>query len=192
MNTTWHQIYYVWGQGLTASAAIAAVPTLVLLYLLAVKRKASWFAALAGLCATLALALFAYGMPVTYAFSSAAYGAAFGLFPISWIVYWAIVLYRITVETGNFNIIRRSIGSLTPDWRIQALIIAFAFSAFIEGAAGFGTPVAVAAAMMVGLGFSAYYASAICLLANTAPWRSGLSEYPLSPWPASPDFLWTS
>ena len=179
MNTTWHQTYFVCGQGLAASAAIAAVPTLILLYLLAVKRKAAWFAALAGLCATLALALFIYGMPVPYAFSSAAYGAAFGLFPISWIVYWAIVLYRITVETGKFNVIRSSIGSLTPDWRIQALIIAFAFSAFIEGAAGFGTPVAVAAAMMVGLGFSAYYASAICLLANTAPVAFGSIGIPV-------------
>jgi lactate permease len=179
LHTTWNQTYYVWGQGLAASAAIAVVPTLVLLYLLAVKRKASWFAALIGLCATLALALFAYGMPVKYAFSSAAYGAAFGLFPISWIVYWAIVLYKITVETGKFNVIRGSIGSLTPDWRIQALIIAFAFSAFIEGAAGFGTPVAVAAAMMVGLGYSAYYASAICLLANTAPVAFGSIGIPV-------------
>jgi L-lactate transport len=179
MNATWHQIYYVWGQGLAVSAAIAAIPTLVLLYLLAVKRKAAWIAALAGLAATLALALTGYGMPFPHAFSSAAYGAAFGLFPISWIIFWAIVLYRITVETGKFDVIRGSIRSLTPDRRIQALIIAFAFSAFIEGAAGFGTPVAVAAAMMVGLGFSAYYASAICLLANTAPVAFGSIGIPV-------------
>jgi lactate permease len=179
MNTTWHQIYYVWGQGLAVSATIAAIPTLVLLYLLAVKRKASWIAALAGLAATVILALAGYGMPLAHTLSAAAYGAAFGLFPISWIVFWAIVLYRITVETGKFDVIRGSIGSLTPDRRIQALLIAFAFSAFIEGAAGFGTPVAVAAAMMVGLGFSAYYASAICLLANTSPVAFGSIGIPV-------------
>ncbi len=111
--------------------------------------------------------------------SSAAYGAAFGLFPISWIVFWAIVLYNVTVATGKFAIIKDSVGSLTPDLRIQAIIIAFCFGGFLEGAAGFGTPVAVAGAMMVGLGFSPYYASALCLLANTAPVAFGAIGVPV-------------
>ena len=104
-------------------------------------------------------------------------GAAFGLLPIGWIVYWAVVLYRITLETGNFEIIKDSIGGLTTDRRLQAMLIAFAFGAFVEGAAGFGTPVAVAAAMLTGLGFSPFFAAGICLLANTAPWRSARSAF---------------
>ncbi len=111
--------------------------------------------------------------------SSAAYGACFGIFPISWIVFWALVLYEITVRTGKFEVIKDSIGSITSDKRMQALLIAFAFGAFIEGCAGFGTPVAVAAAMMVGLGFSALYASSICLLANTAPVAFGSIGIPV-------------
>ena len=166
MNAIWDQGYYVWGQGLPISAAIAAIPTIVLLYLLAVKRTPAWVAGLSGLAITVIVALAGYHMPVSRALSSAAYGAAFGLFPISWIVFWAIVLYNVAVDRGKFEIIRDSIGSLTSDLRIQALLIAFAFGAFIEGAAGFGTPVAVAGAMMVGLGFSPYYAAALCLLAN--------------------------
>jgi lactate permease len=108
-------------------------------------------------------------MPFGMVLSSASYGAAFGVFPISWIVFWAIFLYRLTVKTGQFETIKNSVGSLTSDQRLQALLIAFAFGAFIEGAAGFGTPVAVAATMLIGFGFSPFYASAICLLANTAP-----------------------
>jgi lactate permease len=149
------------------------------LFLLAVRRKAAWIAALAGLGATLAVALAAYRMPAKLALSSAAYGAAFGLFPISWIVFWAIALYNVTVATGKFEIIRESIGALTSDLRVQALIIAFAFGAFIEGAAGFGTPVAVAGAMMAGLGFSPYYASALCLVANTVPVAFGSIGIPI-------------
>jgi L-lactate permease len=154
MNEAWSQPYYLFGGGLAVSALLAAIPTLLLLYLLAAKRKASWIAATAGLAATLVLAIGAYRMSFRHAFSSAAYGACFGLFPISWIVFWALVLYEITVRTGKFEIIKDTIGSITSDRRLQALLIAFAFGAFIEGCAGFGTPVAVAAAMMVGLGFS--------------------------------------
>jgi lactate permease len=175
----WPQPYYLSGRGLAVSALLAILPTLLLLYLLAVKRKASWIAALAGLAATLALAIFAYGMSLRHTFSSAAYGACFGIFPISWIVFWALVLYEITVRTGKFEIIKDSIGSITSDKRMQALLIAFAFGAFIEGCAGFGTPVAVAAAMMVGLGFSSLYASSICLLANTAPVAFGSIGIPV-------------
>ena len=165
----WPQPYTLFGRGLGFSALLAAIPTLLLLYLLAVKRKASWIAALAGLGATLALAMGAYGMSAKHALSSAADGACFGVFPISWVVYWALVLYELTVVTGKFEVIKDSIGSITSDKRMQALLIAFAFGAFIEGCAGFGAPVAVAAAMMVGLGYSALYATSICLLADTAP-----------------------
>ena len=179
MNTVWPQDYYIWGQGLAVSALVAALPTILLLFLLGIKRKPAWVAGLWGLGATLAVALFGYRMPVSLTASSAAYGAAFGLFPISWIVFWAIVLYNLTVATGKFTIIKDSVGSLTPDLRIQSIIIAFGFGAFIEGAAGFGTPIAVAGAMMVGLGFSPYYAAALCLLANTAPVAFGAIGVPI-------------
>src|SRR5579884_2838654 len=179
MNPIWQQHYYVAGKSLTASALIAAIPIAILLYLLAVKRKPVWIAAVAGLGATLLLSITAYRMPVPYALSAALYGAAFGLFPICWIVYWAIALYRLTIETGKLEIIKDSIASLTTDRRIQALIIAFAFGAFMEGAAGFGTPVAVAAAILAGVGFSAYYASSLCLLANTAPVAFGSIGIPV-------------
>jgi L-lactate transport len=179
MTEAWHQSYLLWGQGLGLSSLIAALPTLLLLFLLAVKRRPAWEAALAGLAATLLLATAGYGMSFRHTFSSAAYGAAFGLFPINWIVFSAILLYRITVETGKFEIIKASIGSITTDMRLQILLVAFAFGAFLEGGAGFGTPVAVAAAMMTGLGFSAYYASSICLLANTAPVAFGAIGTPI-------------
>ena len=179
MGVVWPQPYHVFGLGLYVSALLAIVPTLLLLFLLAVLRKPSWIAAVAGLAATLALARFAYNMSTIHTLSSAADGATFGVFPISWIVFWALVLYEITVQTGKFEIIKNSIGSLTSDNRMQALLIAFAFGAFIEGCAGFGTPVAVAAAMMVGLGFSAIYASSLCLLANTAPVAFGSIGLPV-------------
>ena len=179
MNTVWSQDYSIWGQGLAISSLVAALPIAVLLFLLGIKRKPAWVAGLWGLGATLVVALAGYRMPVALTLSSAAYGAAFGLFPISWIVFWAIVLYNITVATGKFTIIKDSVGSLTPDLRIQAIIIAFGFGGFLEGAAGFGTPVAVAGAMMVGLGFSPYYASALCLLANTAPVAFGAIGVPV-------------
>ena len=179
MTAVWPQPYYLFGQGLCISALLAVIPTLILLFLLAVKRKPSWVAALAGLAATMMLALFAYGMSLRHTLSAAAYGASFGLFPISWIVFWALILYEITVRTAKFEVIKDSIGSITSDKRMQALLIAFAFGAFIEGCAGFGTPVAVAAAMMVGLGFSSLYASSICLLANTAPVAFGSIGIPV-------------
>jgi lactate permease len=150
-----------------------------MLFLLGVRRKPSYVAALSGLAAALTVAVFVYRMPPALAFSAAAYGTAFGLFPIGWIVFWAIVLYRLTVETGQFDLLKDSIGALTSDQRLQALLIAFAFGAFVEGAAGFGTPVAVAAAMLTGLGFSPFYAAGICLLANTAPVAFGSIGIPL-------------
>lgn len=164
---------------LSWSAMVAALPVLTLLILLGVLRRPAWVASLCGLATAALVALVAYGMPAPAMASAVVYGAAFGLFPIGWIVFWAIMLYRITVETGKFEIIKDSIGGLTSDHRLQALLIAFAFGAFIEGAAGFGTPVAVAAAMLTGLGFAPFYAAGICLLANTAPVAFGSIGIPL-------------
>ncbi len=175
----WTQNYTPISGSLWLSALVASVPVFVLLFLIGVKRKPAWVSALFGLGAAIVVALFVYGMPFGLMATSTIYGAAFGLFPIGWIVYWAIVLYRVTVETGKFEIIKDSIGGLTEDRRLQALLIAFAFGAFIEGAAGFGTPVAVAAAMLTGLGFSPFYAAGICLLANTAPVAFGSIGIPV-------------
>jgi lactate permease len=118
-----------------------------LLYLLGVKRKPAWVAALAGLATAAGVAVVFYHMPVRTMLSAVAYGAAFGLFPIGWVVLTAILLFRVTVAAGKFEIVKDSVGSLAVDRRLQAVLIAFAFGAFIEGAAGFGTLVAVAAAM---------------------------------------------
>ena len=179
MSPVWSQSYTLFGRGLAVSAVIASLPILTLLFLLGVRRKPAWIASLFALLVALVVALFAYRLPPTLTFSSAAYGAGFGLFPICWIVFWAIALYQVTVETGKFEIIKSSMGNLTSDARLQALLIAFAFGAFVEGAAGFGTPVAVAAAMLVGLGFSPFYASALCLVANTAPVAFGSIGIPV-------------
>ncbi len=167
------------GESLAISAAIAAVPIVLLLFLLGVKRRPAWESGLAGLAATIVLAIAGYHMSAVHTVSAAAYGAAFGVFPITWIIYWAIALYRITVETGKFEVIKDSVGRITSDKRLQILLIAFAFGAFLEGGAGFGTPVAVASAMMAGLGFAALDASAICLLANTAPVAFGAIGIPV-------------
>src|SRR5271155_1257049 len=179
MSQAWSQSYTLFGRGLAFSSVIASFPILTLLFLLGVRRKPAWFAALCALAVALVVALFVFKLPPTLTVSSAAYGAGFGLFPISWIVFWAITLYRVTVETGKFEIIKSSMGNLTSDARLQALLIAFAFGAFVEGAAGFGTPVAVAAAMLVGLGFSPFYASALCLVANTGPVAFGSIGIPV-------------
>src|SRR5580693_8885951 len=175
----WPQTYTPLADSIPLSAIVAALPIFTLLILLGVLRKPAWVAALTGLGAAAVVALFVYHMPLSMVVSSAAYGAAYGLLPIGWIVFTAILLYRLTVETGKFEIIKDSIGSLTGDQRLQALLIAFAFGAFIEGAAGFGTPVAVAAAMLTGLGFSPFYAAGICLLANTAPVAFGSIGIPI-------------
>ncbi len=177
------------GHGLAFSVALASLPILTLLFLLGGMRKPAWIAGISGLIVTLLLATLAYGMPPLTALSAAANGAAFGLFPISWIVFWAIVLFRVTVETGHFEIIKDSVGRLTPDPRLQALLIAFAFGGFLEGAAGFGTPVAIASTMLIGLGFSPFSASAICLLANTAPVAFGSIGIPIITLAGTTDFL---
>jgi lactate permease len=158
---------------------VAAIPLVVLLVLLGGFRKPGWLAALAALATAFGVVTTVYGMPVPLALSASAYGAAFGLFPICWIMFWSIVLYRMTLATNRFDIIKDSIGNLTGDRRLQALLIAFCFGAFVEGAAGFGAPVAVAAAMLTGLGFSPFYAAGICLLANTAPVAFGSIGIPV-------------
>ncbi|HWK54382.1 MAG TPA: lactate permease LctP family transporter [Hyphomicrobiales bacterium] len=192
----WEQNYLPVADNLALSALLAAIPIFVLLTMIGIFRKPAWVAAVSGLVTAFIVAIAVYGMPLKLAISATGYGAAQGLFPIGWIVYWAIVLYRITLDTGKFEIIKDSIGGLTADRRLQAMLIAFAFGAFIEGAAGFGTPVAVAAAMLAGLGFSPFFAAGICLLANTAPVAfgsigipvvtlasiTGLSELELSSW----------
>ena len=178
-TSLWQQSYAPLGGSLALSALAAALPIFVLLILLGLMRKPAWIASLAGLGAAIVVALGVYGMPVGLMASATLYGAAFGLLPIGWIVFWAIALYRLTLDTGKFEIIKDSIGGLTRDQRMQALLIAFAFGAFIEGAAGFGTPVAVAAGMMAGLGFSPFYAAAICLVANTSPVAFGSIGTPL-------------
>jgi L-lactate transport len=175
----WNQTYYLFGHGLAFSVALAALPILTLMILLGIMRKPAWVAGLVGLAVTLLLATMAYHMPVRAAISAALQGVAFGLLPISWIVFWGIVLFHVTVETGHFEIIKDSLGRLTPDPRLQALLIAFAFGGFLEGAAGFGTPVAIASTMLIGLGFTAFSASAICLLANTAPVAFGSIGIPV-------------
>src|SRR5436190_1452302 len=175
----WPQNYTPVGDSLGLSALVAAIPIFTLLFLLGIKRKPAWMASLSGLVAAALVAAFAYHMPIAQLAGSIGYGAAFGLFPIGWVVFCAILLYRVTLESGQFEIVKDSVGSLTEDRRLQALLIAFAFGAFIEGAAGFGTPVAVAAAMLTGLGFSPFYAAAICLLANTAPVAFGSIGTPI-------------
>jgi lactate permease len=175
----WPQTYTPIADSLGPSALVAAIPIFILLFLLGVIRKPAWMASLVGLAAAALVALFAYHMPAAQLVGSIGYGAAFGLFPIGWVVFSAILLYRITLESGNFEIVKDSVGGLTEDRRLQALLIAFAFGAFIEGAAGFGTPVAVAAAMLAGLGFSPFYAAAICLLANTSPVAFGSIGIPI-------------
>jgi lactate permease len=176
----WQHNYEPLGGSLGLSAVVAAVPILVLFLMLGVLRKPAWMSALAALASALLVSLFVYGMPAKLALISMIYGAAFGLFPIAWIVFAAIMLYRLAVDTGKFEIIKDSVGGLTNDRRLQAMFIAFSFGAFIEGAAGFGAPVAISGAMLAGLGFNPFYAAGICLLANTAPVAFGSIGIPVT------------
>jgi lactate permease len=175
----WDQVYTPVHGSLGLSAACAALPIVALLISLGVFRMSAWKSGLLGLITSIIVAIAVYGMPVPLVLRATVYGATFGLFPIAWIVFWALALYRLTVDTGQFEIIKNSVGHLTQDRRLQALLIAFAFGAFIEGASGFGTPVAVAAAMLSGLGFSPFQAAAICLIANTSPVAFGAIGTPL-------------
>jgi lactate permease len=175
----WQHNYMPIGGSLYLSALVAAVPVFVLFLMLGILRKPAWMSAMAALASALAVALGVYGMPLRLALVSTIYGAAYGVFPIAWIVFSSILLYRLAVDTGKFEIIKDSVGGLTDDRRLQALFIAFSFGAFIEGAAGFGAPVAVSGAMLAGLGFNPFYAAGICLLANTAPVAFGSIGIPI-------------
>jgi lactate permease len=176
----WQHNYEPVAGSLVLSELVAAIPIVALFLMLGVWRKPAWMSALAALVSALVVALAVYGMPVRLALVSSLYGAAYGLFPIAWIVFSAIMLYRLVVDTGKFEIIKDSVGGLTSDRRLQAMFIAFSFGAFIEGAAGFGAPVAVAGAMLAGLGFDPFYAAGICLLANTAPVAFGSIGIPVT------------
>ena len=166
---TFEQVYTPVVDSLVLSTLVAVIPIAILFILLAVLRVAAHWASLASLAAAFVIAIAVYGMPVGLALNSTVAGAAFGLFPIVWIVINAIWIYNLVVDTGNFDTVRDSLASLSNDRRVQVVLIAFVFGALLEATAGFGTPVAITAALMAGLGFEAVYAAALALLANTAP-----------------------
>jgi lactate permease len=174
----WLQNYTPLG-GVGVSALVAALPVLTLLALLAFWHARAHFAALAGLLVAGLVAVLVFHMPAHLAVAAAGYGAAFGLFPIGWIVLNAIFIYRLSVETGQFAVLQRQIAGLSADRRIQALLIAFSFGAFVEGAAGFGAPVAITGALMIGLGFKPLEAAKLALIGNTAPVAFGSLGIPL-------------
>src|SRR2546421_4985092 len=174
----WSQVYDPLGNVLL-STAFAALPIVVLLGSLGVLRIRAHYAAVLGLTTSFIVAVVVFRMPVAMTVGSAVYGAAYGLFPIGWIVVNVIFLYQLTQECGLFARLRHSITGLTEDRRLQLLLIAFSFGAFIEGACGFGTPVAVTGAILIGLGFSPMSASSLALIANTAPVAFGALGAPL-------------
>jgi len=161
------------------STTLAALPVVVLLGAIAVLKIRIHLAALTGLFVALALALFVYAMPARTALATTAYGAAYGLFPIGWIVLNLIFLHTLTVKSGLFDVLRQSLATLAPDPRVQVILIAFSFGAFFEGAAGFGTPVAVTAAILMQLGFKPLQAAGLSLIANTAPVAFGALGTPI-------------
>jgi lactate permease len=175
---TWSQAYDPM-QHVVLSTLLAAVPVVVLLGSLAFLKLQAHIAALLGLASALAVAILVFGMPVTLAGATAVYGAAYGLLPIGWIVLNVIFLYQLTHERGLFAILRGSITAVTRDRRLQLLLVAFCFGAFFEGASGFGTPVAVTGAILIGLGFSPIQASGLSLIANTAPVAFGALGTPI-------------
>ena len=165
----WNQNYAALNGSLLLTALVVAIPIFFLFWALAVKRMKGHVAGLLTLLITIIISVLVYRMPISAALSASALGMLTGLFPIGWIILTAVFLFNLTVESGQFEVIKSSISSLSPDRRIQALLIAFSFSAFMEGVAGQGAPVAVAAAMLIGLGFPALPAAVICLVANTPP-----------------------
>jgi L-lactate permease/lactate permease len=175
---TWTQIYDPLDQ-FWASAAIAALPILVFFVTLALLRMKGHIAATLTVATALAVAILFYGMPASTALAAMIDGFLFGEWPIAWIIVSAVFLYKLTVKSGQFEIIRASVTSITEDQRLQMLMVGFCFGAFLEGAAGFGTPVAITAAMLVGLGFNPLYAAGLCLIANTAPVAFGALGTPI-------------
>src|SRR5688572_1627417 len=174
----WSQVYDPFGN-MALSTTIAALPVVVLLASIGIFELRAHVAALLGLFTALAVAILAHGMPPAMAGLAALYGAAYGLLPIGWIILNVIFLYQLTSEKGDFAILQRSIASVSDDRRLQLLFIAFCLGAFFEGAAGFGTPVAVTAAMLIGLGFTPLAASGLSLIANTAPVAFGALGTPI-------------
>lgn len=175
----WRQVYEPLGWHWLASALVAAIPVVLLLLALTAFRQSAPRAAAIGALAAILVATLFIGMPWGMAIRSFLLGAATGLIPIGWIVFAAMFVYQIAVDTGKFEIMKASIASLTADRRLQALMIAFSFGAIMEGAAGFGTPVAISAALLVGLGFRAFPAAVLCLIANTAPVAWGSIGIPI-------------
>ena len=174
----WVQVYNPLNNMLL-SALVAAIPLLLVLYMLGIRRAKGHQAALLGTGSAIVVAIVVWGMPVSMAISATLNGMMYGIFPIVWIVVTAIWVYNMTVESGEFEIMKNSLASVTDDRRLQAVLIAFAFGSFIEGTAGFGTPVAITSAMLVGLGFNPVYAAGICLIANTAPVAFGAIGIPI-------------
>jgi glycolate permease/lactate permease len=177
--TPFHQVYDPVAGSVLLSALVAAAPLVVLALLLAVFRVAPWRSAIGGAATAFALAWMVWGMPLPLAISAATHGMAFGLWPISWIVLAAVFFYNLSVESGDFDVIRRTLARLTSDRRIQVLLVAFCFGALIEGIAGFGAPVAITAAMLAGLGFEPVTAAVLSLVANTAPVAFGSLGIPV-------------
>jgi lactate permease len=175
----WTQVYIPVLDNVFLSALIAAIPVIVLLGLLAFWHVKAHISAILGLVSALVVAILIYRMPPSLAGMAAVQGAFYGLLPIGWIVLHAIFIYDISVKSGDFEVVKHSIAGLASDRRIQALLIAFSFGAFIEGAAGFGTPVAISAAMMIGLGFRPLQAAVLALIGNTAPVAYGALGAPL-------------
>jgi L-lactate transport len=176
---TWQQVYDPLGN-LWLSALAAAIPIIFFFLALAVFRMKGHVAGTVTVALALLVSIFVYRMPVEMALASAAYGFLYGLWPIAWIIVTAVFLYKVTVRTGQFEIIRASVVSLTEDQRLQMLLVGFAFGAFLEGAAGFGAPVAITAALLVGLGFNPLYAAGLCLITNTAPVAFGAMGIPIT------------
>ncbi|WP_066252373.1 L-lactate permease [Neobacillus drentensis] len=176
---TFTQNFTAVGDNLALSAVVALIPIIYFFWALAVKRMKGYLAGISTLAIALVIAIFAYKMPAGMAFMSASQGAVYGILPIGWIIITSVFLYKLTVKTGQFDIIRTSVVSITEDRRLQALLVAFSFGAFLEGAAGFGAPVAISAALLVGLGFNPLYAAGLCLIANTAPVAFGAIGAPI-------------
>lgn len=175
---TWTQIYAPLGS-LGLSALVASLPIIFFFIALAVLRMKGHVAGTITVAIALAIAVLVYQMPVDMAFAAAGYGFLYGLWPIAWIIVCSVFLYKVTVKTGQFDIIRASVLSITEDQRLQMLLVGFSFGAFLEGAAGFGAPVAITAALLVGLGFNPLYAAGLCLIANTAPVAFGAMGIPI-------------
>ncbi|MBD8491971.1 lactate permease LctP family transporter [Pseudomonas syringae] len=175
---TWQQLYTPLGS-LGLSAAAALIPIVFFFLALAIFRLKGHIAGSITLALSVLVAIFAFQMPVDMALAAAGYGFAYGLWPIAWIIVAAVFLYKLTVKSGQFEIIRSSVLTITDDQRLQVLLIGFCFGAFLEGAAGFGAPVAITAALLVGLGLNPLYAAGLCLIANTAPVAFGALGIPI-------------